>query len=366
MISYSLCSLFTHNIYILLDNLDSMRHKKEKITINQKDIRKAFQETGLIPNSLKEVFKRQHYAVVGNNGAVEICRWTKESLKDHGFCYKQQFYGIRSHLCCQMTPAVAWCDHSCVFCWRATQYNLDKSMEKAKIDDPKELIDNAIKAQRMLLTGFKGNPEVNQKKFEEAQEPMHFAISLTGEPTLYPRLPELIRELHARGKTSFLVTNGQHPEMIERLLKEDSLPTQVYLSLDACDEEMYASVNRPLNPDGWQRLMRSLDLLKEIRGKTRTVIRYTAIKGLNMVYPEKFAELILRGNPMFLEVKAYMWVGHSRDRLSIENMPRHEEVRAFAEELAKALNWQIIDEKKESRVVLVMEHDLPERIMHFD
>ena len=46
---------------------------------------------------------------------------------------------------------------------------------------------------------------------------LFFAISLTGEPTLYPKLPELIKEIHSRGKTSFLVTNGQHPEVLQKL-----------------------------------------------------------------------------------------------------------------------------------------------------
>jgi len=50
------------------------------------------------------------------------------------------------------------------------------------------------------------------KKWEEAQEPTQFAISLSGEPTLYEKVGELIEELRRRGKTSFLVTNGLYPE----------------------------------------------------------------------------------------------------------------------------------------------------------
>ncbi len=345
---------------------DSKNEYQKKDIKLGKLFREDFLKTGLIPEPLRLVFQKQHYALVGNHSAVEICRWTKKSIIDEGFCYKQKFYGIRSHLCCQMTPAVAWCDHQCIFCWRAVEYNLDKTMDKVKLDDPKTIIDGAIEAQRRLLSGFGGNPKTNWKKFKEAQEPMHFAISLSGEPTLYPMLPELIKELHRRGKTSFLVSNGQHPEMIERLINENALPTQLYISLDAPNEQIYRIVNRPLNSDGWERLMKTLELLKEIRGKTRTVIRITLIKGFNDVHPEQYAELIKKANPMFLEVKAYMWVGHSRKRLKLENMPRHEDVKAFAEKLAKALKWQIIDEKPESRVVLVMEHDLPDRVMKFE
>ena len=80
-----------------------------------------------------------------------------------------------------------------------------------KWNSPKEIVDSCIKAQIRKLSGFGGNERVNLKKLKEAQEPQHFAISLSGEPTLYPHLSELIKELHKKDKTTFLVTNGQHP-----------------------------------------------------------------------------------------------------------------------------------------------------------
>jgi len=73
-----------------------------------------------------------------------------------------------------------------------------------------------------------------------------------------------------------------------------------------------------------------------------------------MVKPEHYAKLIEKAFPMFVEVKAYMFVGYSRQRLSLKNMPRHEEVKAFASEIIKYLpRYEIKDEKKESRVVLL-------------
>ena len=48
----------------------------------------------------------------------------------------------------------------------------------------KDLIKKAIVAQRKQISGIKGNKKVNLKKFEEAQEPQHFAISLSGEPLI--------------------------------------------------------------------------------------------------------------------------------------------------------------------------------------
>ena len=51
----------------------------------------------------KETLEKQGYRIVGNNSAVKICNWTKTSLRDEGVCYKEQFYGIKSHLCAQIS-----------------------------------------------------------------------------------------------------------------------------------------------------------------------------------------------------------------------------------------------------------------------
>ena len=64
---------------------------------------------------------------------------------------------------------------------------------------------------------------------KEAFKPIHFAISLSGEPTMYPKLPELIDEIHKRGMTAYLVTNGSYPDMVEKLINHE--PTQFYITL---------------------------------------------------------------------------------------------------------------------------------------
>jgi len=43
-------------------------------------------------------------------------------------------------------------------------------------------------------------------------------------------------------------------------------------------------------------------------------------------------------------------------------MPRHEEIVDFSKQLAKLLNLKIVDEKKESRVVLLMKEDKERKI----
>ncbi len=295
---------------------------------------------------VKKLLENQQYKIIGKNAAVKICTWTKKSLRDEDFCYKEKFYGIKSHLCCQITPCVNYCQQSCIFCWRPVEHT--EGIKMKEYDEPKEIIKGVIEGQRKLLSGFGGNEKVNRKKFFEAKNPKQFAISLAGEPTLYLKLNELINELNEIG-TTFVVSNGLNPEVLKKIK-----PTQLYVSLDAPNEEIYKKICRPAVKDGWKKLMKSLSLLKKIK---RSCIRITLVKGLNMIYPKKYAKLIEKASPKFVEVKAYMFVGYSRQRLNIKNMPLHNEVKEFAEKIAESSGYKIIDEKKESRVVLLMKED---------
>ncbi|MFO7710917.1 MAG: radical SAM protein, partial [Candidatus Woesearchaeota archaeon] len=168
-------------------------------------------------------------------------------------------------------------------------------------------------------------------------------------------------EIHARGKTTFVVSNGLEPERIRSLHP----PTQLYLSIDAPNRELYERIDNSVLTDAWERFQQSLKILATLKDKTRTTVRLTLLKGINMTDVEGWAELIRMADPLFVEVKAYMFVGSSRLRLSIENMPRHNEVRAFAEEIAGSSGYKIIDEKTESRVVLLMKEDFDGRVMRF-
>ena len=81
---------------------------------------------------------------------------------------------------------------------------------------------------------------VTEERWKEALDPKHVAISLSGEPTLYSQLPELIDLFNAKGYTTFLVSNGTNPEMLAQMQ-----PFQMYVSLDAPDEETYRQICRP-------------------------------------------------------------------------------------------------------------------------
>ena len=68
---------------------------------------------------------------------------------------------------------------------------------------------------------------------------------------------------------------------------------------------------------------------------------------------KEFAELIEKADPDFAEIKSYMFVGYSRKRLEIENMPLHTEVKQFAEKINEHLGYHLAGESKPSRVVLL-------------
>ena len=305
-----------------------------------------------INKSIKNTLEKQHYSVFGHS-AVQICGWTKKSLRDENFCYKQKFYGIESHKCCQMSCWLA-CQNSCLHCWRAIELDFKKFIDNKKIDEPKKIIENCILAQRKLLSGFGGSEKTNMKKLREAKEPKHFAISLIGEATLYPRLTELIKELRKQGKTSFLVSNGLVPEKLKELQDKNALPTQIYISLLYPNEKLFRKITKNKNKKAWRKFNETLELLKNLN--TRTVIRLTLARGLNMEkeYAKNYAELIEKASPLFIEVKGYRALGFSKQRLGHEKMPHHKEVKEFSEKLLKFLpEYDFLDEKKESFVVLL-------------
>lgn len=223
-----------------------------------------------------------------------------------------------------MTPVVK-CNERCVFCWRDHRghaYELDE----VAWDDPAAVVDASIELQRELLSGFGGNDKVPRERFEESMEPRHVAISLDGEPTLYPYLAELIEEFHDRDMTTFLVSNGTQPDVLA-----ECDPTQLYVSVDAADRATFDDVVRPVESDAWERLIDTMDVLHE--KSSRTVLRTTLIEGINMNNPEWYAGFFDRADPDFIELKAYMHVGHSRDRLGRDRMPDHERVVEFAQRI---------------------------------
>lgn len=311
----------------------------------------------LFPTEIHGMLKRQKYHFVGGHSAVKRCRWLYESIVHNRPCYKQKFYGINSHRCLQMTPSVLHCTMRCTFCWRAQSGDLELQWDETRLprwDDPGDIVEGCIREQKRILSGYKANTQADKKKYMEALAPKHAAISLTGEPTLYPHLDDLIESFHNRGLTTFLVSNGTRPEALSNLSED---PTQLYISLSAYNQKTFSQFCRPQVPTAWKKLNETLSLLHSF--KCPTVIRLTLARCLNLKHPEHYASLIRKANPTYIEPKAYMHVGFSRLRMGYDNMPTHIEIRDFAIQLAEEMGYNLLDESQESRVVLLSRLEKP-------
>lgn len=302
----------------------------------------------MINEAKKKELEKQGYRLVGSHSAVKSCLWQKHDLLGRGECYKARFYGVDSCGCVQMTPSLPFCNLRCIWCWRDTNFTMPRW--HGPIDDPAYIIDNSIEELNRYLIGFKGNSNTVPEKFERSKNPTNFAISLAGEPTFYPKLPGMITELRKRKISSFLVTNGTNPEMLEKIKMDP--PTQLYITLPAPDKETFTACCNPLLPGRWEKLLESLSLMSTF--SSRTTIRLTMVKSYNMKCPEEYARLIRTADPDFIEVKAYMHVGFSRQRLKEENMPSSKEILEFAERIAQDLpGYEVVDRKLDSRVALI-------------
>jgi tRNA wybutosine-synthesizing protein 1 len=304
---------------------------------------------------IKSKLQKAKYGVY-NHSAVELCHWTKKSFANEGNCYKHKFYGISTHQCMEMTPAAMNCENRCVYCWRPTEFYDTLEMPPELVDEPDVIVQKLLHERKKLINGFYGNNKNEKKKIDESLLPTHYAISLSGEPTMYPKLPQLIRYLKnlKATKSIFLVTNGQEPLMLHRLADEDALPTQLYLSSNASNRRMFYRINRPRHGDAWERWCESLRFLATV--DTRTVLRMTMIREYNdnTEIIKELAEMMRQANPHFIELKSYMHIGMSTQRLEKNNMLEMREIRNFASQLHdKMTDFSIMDDSEISRIVVL-------------
>jgi len=293
----------------------------------------------------KEHLEKQQYRIVGDTGAVKLCHWMRQKLLYGRPCYKEEFYGVESHRCLQMTPDVNVCNHRCLFCWR---YHGMTDFEGAARMTPEELLEGCLKEQRLLVSGFKGDARCDPSLWDEARSPNQVAISLSGEPTLYPDLGEFIALCKKRGMTTFLVTNGSAPKALARL---SALPTQLYVTVAAPNREIYEKLCVPQFPRAWDNLMETLRLLPSLG--TRTVIRHTLVEGWNLGWEDEYARLDEMASPYLIEPKGYVFVGDSRTRMTWDNMPSHRSVREFGRRVADRLSLEILAEREDSKVLVL-------------
>ncbi|NWV12926.1 TYW1 synthase, partial [Ptilonorhynchus violaceus] len=245
--------------------------------------------------TFKQIYLPVGYKLIGSHSGVKLCRWTKAMLRGRGGCYKHTFYGIESHRCMEATPSLA-CANKCVFCWRH-HTNPVGTEWRWKMDPPEMILQEALENHQNMIKQFKGVSGVRAARLEEALTVKHCALSLVGEPIMYPHINRFVRLLHRHSISTFLVTNAQFPEEIRRL----EPVTQLYVSVDASTQESLRRIDRPLFKDFWQRFLDSLKALAE--KQQRTVYRLTLVKAWNVDELQAYADLISLGKPDFIEVK---------------------------------------------------------------
>ncbi|MGZ4862050.1 MAG: radical SAM protein, partial [Halobacteriota archaeon] len=212
----------------------------------------------------------------------------------------------------------------------------------------------SITAQQMLISGYKGASTTNMQKLQEANDPSQVAISLSGEPTLYPYLEELIECYHHERMTTFVVSNGSHPEVLEQIR-----PTQLYVSLNSPDEEHFYAMCKP-RTNRFGQLLESLHVLAD--HPSRTVVRITLANGVNAFGEAGYAKLIQMADPDYVEVKSYMHLGFSRKRLPRTAMMSYECVMSFAHDIAERVGYAVAAGSPVSRVVVLSKSGLIAKI----
>ncbi len=210
--------------------------------------------------------------------------------------------------------------------------------------------DEIVKLFNLALT----TPDEIMQVHGEAMNPNHAAISLDGEPLLYPKIGGLVEEFRNRNMTSFIVTNGTLPEKIESL---NSLPSQLYITLPAPNETVYKKVCRPMIKNGWSKISDTLDLVESL--SCRSLVRITAVKNLNFSenYIKDYIKLIEKANPNFFEIKGFTLQAKAlkiNERLKSDKtlqyyFPEYEYLEELALKFEKIGNFPLIYTNKVSR-----------------
>uniref|UniRef100_A0A8C5NIX0 tRNA 4-demethylwyosine synthase (AdoMet-dependent) n=1 Tax=Junco hyemalis TaxID=40217 RepID=A0A8C5NIX0_JUNHY len=284
----------------------------------------------MITPALREALTKQGYKLIGSHSGVKLCRWTKVcSVSFSHFINKNKWVTVPSSLRHHTNPV-------------GTEW-------RWRMDQPEQILQEALEKHQSMVRQFKGVSGVKAARLEEALAVKHCALSLVGEPIMYPHINQLVRLLHQQGISTFLVTNAQFPEEIRKL----EPVTQLYVSVDASTKESLKRIDRPLFKDFWERFLDSLKALAE--KQQRTVYRLTLVKAWNVDELKAYADLISLGKPDFIEVKGVTYCGESSaSSLTMANVPWHEEVLSFVQELARLLpDYGIACEHEHSNCLLL-------------
>ncbi len=166
----------------------------------------------------------------------------------------------------------------------------------------------------------------------------------------------LVEEFKKRGMTTFIVTNSTLPEKIENL---DPLPSQLYFTLPAHNENVYKRICRPMIKNGWNNIMNTMGLIESLN--CRTLVRLTAVKDLNLNLNEKlikeYVKIIEKANPNFFEIKGFTLQAKAlliKDRIKSkkpvqEYFPDYNYLKKIVHRFEELGNFHLIYKNKPSR-----------------
>lgn len=206
----------------------------------------------------------------------------------------------------------------------------------------------------MLVHRELTTPNEIMEAHSEAKFPNHAAISLDGEPLMYPLMSDLVEEFRKRNLTTFIVTNSTLPENVENL---EVLPSQMYFTLAAPNEQVYKKTCRPMIRDGWNKINQTLELVGSLG--CRTLLRLTAVKNLNLKedFIDEYVRLIEKANPNFFEIKGFTLQAKAleiADRLkkgnnATEYFPDYQFLEGIARKFEEKGNFPLIYKNEVSR-----------------
>ena len=230
----------------------------------------------------------------------------------------------------------------------------NQSLRNFRLDDDIRCCIGSREELEVLINRELTSPDDIMQAHSEAMSPNHAAISLDGEPLLYPRMSEFVEEFRNRQMTTFIVTNGTLPERIENL---EHLPTQLYLTLPAPNEQIYKRICRPMIRNGWDKISNSLDLVNSL--SCRTLVRLTAVNKLNIAdkYITEYAKIIEKSNPDFFEIKGFTLQAKAlliserlkNDAPIKDYFPEYDYLKEFALKFEKISGFPLIYRNKPSR-----------------
>ena len=231
---------------------------------------------------------------------------------------------------------------------------IDDSLKNFRLEEDIICCIDSREELEVLINRILTTPDEIMQAHSEAMIPNHAAISLDGEPMLYPRISEFVQEFKNRNMTTFIVTNGTLPERIQKL---DPLPSQLYITLPASNEIVYKKVCRPMIKNGWGKIMESLDLVQSLSG--RTLVRLTAVKNMNLddKFIAEYVKIIENSNPNFFEIKGFTLQAKAlliNERLKSDKgvqdyFPEFDYLENFASKFEKMSGFPLIYKNKTSR-----------------